>query len=48
MGYAVNGDKHLIIASDHNHGVFLPLDLATEYTMDEMVERLVKFVGLEL
>lgn len=48
MGYAVNGDKHLIIASDHNHGVFLPLDLSVEYTMDELVERLVKFVGLEL
>jgi hypothetical protein len=48
MGYAVNGDKHLIIASDHNHGVYLPLDLAAEYTMDDLVERLVKFVGLEL
>ncbi|HEV7301187.1 MAG TPA: metallophosphoesterase [Tepidisphaeraceae bacterium] len=48
MGYAVNGDKHLIIASDHNHGVYLPLNLAAEYTMDDLVERLVKFVGLEL
>lgn len=48
MGYAVNGERHLIIASDHNHGVYLPLDLATSYTVDEMAERLVKFVGLTL
>jgi hypothetical protein len=47
-GYAVNGDKHLIIASDHNHGVYLPIDLAADYTMDELTERLVKFVGLAL
>jgi hypothetical protein len=48
MGYAVNGDRHLIVASDHNHGVYLPMDLSTSYTVDELVERLVKFVGLEL
>jgi hypothetical protein len=48
MGFAVNGEKHLIIASDHNQGVYLPIDLATRYTVDELVERLVKFVGLEL
>ena len=47
-GYLVNGEKHLIIASDHNQGVFLPIDLATEYTMDELVERLTKFVAVEL
>src|SRR5256714_5165734 len=47
-GYLVNGDKHLIIASDHNQGVFLPIDLAAEYTMDELVERLTKFVAAEV
>lgn len=47
-GYLVNGEKHLIIASDHNQGVFLPIDLATEYTMEELVERLTKFVAVEL
>jgi hypothetical protein len=47
-GYLVNGEKHLIIASDHNQGVFLPIDLATEYTMDELVEQLTKFVAVEL
>jgi hypothetical protein len=47
-GYLVNGEKHLIIASDHNQGVFLPIDLAQAYTMDELVERLTKFVAVEL
>jgi hypothetical protein len=27
-GYLINGSRHLIIASDHNQGVFLPLDLS--------------------
>jgi hypothetical protein len=47
-GFATNGDRHLIIASDHNQGVLLPLDLSATYTMDELVERLTKFVALEL
>ena len=47
-GYLVNGDKHLIIASDHNQGVFLAIDLAKQYTMDELVESLTKFVAIEL
>ncbi|HSV16011.1 MAG TPA: metallophosphoesterase [Tepidisphaeraceae bacterium] len=46
-GFATNGDRHLIIASDHSQGVFLPLDLAATYTMDELVERLQKFVAIE-
>src|SRR3984885_3990717 len=27
-GFAVNGERHLILASDHNQGMFLPLDLS--------------------
>jgi len=47
-GYLVNGDRHLIIASDHNQGVFLPVDLSKpEYTMDELVESLTKFVAID-
>ncbi|HEX8521526.1 MAG TPA: metallophosphoesterase [Tepidisphaeraceae bacterium] len=46
-GYLVNGDKHLIIASDHNQGVFLKLDLAEQYTMDTLLQRVVKFVGVD-
>jgi Calcineurin-like phosphoesterase len=47
-GFAVNGDRHLIIASDHNQGVFLPLDLAEHYTMDDLVGRIRKFVSLDV
>jgi hypothetical protein len=47
-GYLANGDNHLIIASDHNQGVFLQIDLAREYTMDDLVENLTKFVAVDL
>ena len=46
MGYLVNGPRHLIIASDHNQGVFLPLSLSETYDMDALVRRLKKFVAL--
>jgi hypothetical protein len=45
-GYLINGPRHLIIASDHNQGVFLPLDLSAEYDMPGLVSRLRKFVSL--
>lgn len=48
MGYAVNGERHLIIASDHSQGVFLPLDLSRTYDMGGMVDRLTKFVALDV
>jgi hypothetical protein len=47
MGHATNGDKHLILASDHNQGVFLPIDLTQTYTLDDLVGRLRKLVALE-
>jgi hypothetical protein len=47
-GYAVNGDRQLILASDHNQGVFLPLKLGQTYTMDGLVERLKRFVTLDV
>ena len=46
-GFATNGEKHLIIASDHNQGVFLPLDLAVQYTMEDVIDRVQKFVALD-
>jgi hypothetical protein len=47
MGFAVNGEKHLIIASDHNQGVFLPLNLQETADMDTLVSRLRKFVAID-
>jgi hypothetical protein len=46
MGYAINGPRHLIIASDHNQGVFLPLSLSERYDMDTLVRKMKKFVAM--
>jgi hypothetical protein len=45
-GYAINGPQHLIIASDHNQGVFIPLDLGQTYDMPGVVRRIRKFVAV--
>ncbi len=46
-GYLVNGQRHLILASEHNQGVMLPIDLSHQYTMDGLVASLRKFVAME-
>ena len=47
-GYLVNGDQHLIIASDHNQGVFLPVDLSKPNTRWTSWWSLTKFVAVDL
>jgi hypothetical protein len=47
-GFLVNGERHLILASDHGQGVFLPIDLARTYTMDELVADIRKFVAVDV
>lgn len=47
-GFLVSGPQHLIVASDHNQGVFVPLSLTEEYDMDGIVSRIKKFVAVEL
>lgn len=37
----------IILASDHNHGVLLPIDLSQEYTAEELVWNIRKFVSVE-
>ncbi len=46
MGHWVNGDHHLILASEHNHGVFLPVSTDVSYTAPQLEEHLRKFVSL--
>jgi len=46
MGYLVNGDHHLIIASEHNHGVMLELSLTEPYDMDGLLHAMRKFVSM--
>ncbi len=45
-GYAVVEDRVLILASDHNHGVFLPIDLNKKYTMPELVKAIRPYVSV--
>ena len=47
-GFLVSNDRHLIVASDHNRGVFVPLSLADEPTMDAVQSRIKRFVAVEL
>lgn len=46
-GFKVNGDRHLIIASDHSQGVFLPMNLAETYEISQLVDLLQKFVAID-
>jgi len=46
MGYARVG-RMLILASDHAHGVFLPIDLSRRYTAEELEGNVRKFVSVE-
>ncbi|MBK9119634.1 MAG: hypothetical protein IPM18_08545 [Phycisphaerales bacterium] len=46
MGHRRIGNL-LILASDHAHGVFLPIDLAREYTAEELERNVRKFVSVE-
>lgn len=46
MGYETEGDTILILASDHDHGVALPIDLSRRYTRDQLVEELVPLASV--
>ncbi len=48
FGYYVEADTMLVIASDHNHGVALPIDLARKYTMDDLVGELIPLASVVL
>ena len=47
MGYLANGEHQLIVASDHNQGVFLAVQLGQSYDMDSLVGQLRKFAAVE-
>lgn len=46
MGFAVLYDKLIILASDHNHGSFLPFDLAKRHSAEELIRNIRKFVAV--
>jgi hypothetical protein len=46
-GYDVVHDKLIILASDHNHGVFLPFDLKRKYETADLVRLIRRFAAIE-
>ena len=48
MGYATEGSAILILASDHDHGVALPIDLAKRYTLQDLVDRIVPLASVSV
>jgi len=48
MGYTTEGQSILILASDHDHGVALPIDLAATYALDELVARLIPLASVTM
>lgn len=47
-GYRANGSQHLILASDHNQGVFLPINLGKRYEIERLVAKLQRFAALDV
>ena len=46
MGYLEQEDTMLILASDHEHGMALPIDLARRYERDELITDLVPLASI--
>ncbi|MEE8170086.1 MAG: hypothetical protein V3T70_06020, partial [Phycisphaerae bacterium] len=44
MGHDVLFDRLIILASDHNHGTFLPFDLSRPQTIESLTRNIRKFV----
>ncbi len=48
MGYEIQEDTMLILASDHNHGVALPIDLACTYDQEQLIEAIIPLASVTL
>lgn len=48
MGYEIQEDTMLILASDHNHGVALPIDLTRTYDQDQLIEAIIPLASVTL
>jgi hypothetical protein len=46
MGYEVLHDRLIILASEHNHGVFLTFDLAKPVTLESLTRNIRPFAGV--
>jgi hypothetical protein len=45
-GWLKAGENLLILASDHNHGVLLPVDLTESYSLEQLTDRLVPLASI--
>ncbi len=48
MGYESFGETMLVLASDHAHGVALPIDLARTYDQEQLIESLVPLASVRI
>jgi hypothetical protein len=46
MGYSVQHDRLIILATDNDHGVFLPIDCSRQYDLEGLVRRIMPCVGV--
>ena len=46
FGYEMLHDRLIILASEHNHGVFLPVDCRRNYDIDGLTRRIRPFAGV--
>ncbi len=46
-GWKKAGDNLIILASDHNHGCILPIQLDASYTCEQLIERIVPLTSIE-
>ena len=46
MGFETEGDSILILASNHDHGVVLPIDLSRDYDMSDLVADLIPLASV--
>lgn len=48
MGFEPQGDNMLILASDHSHGVALPIDLSQSYDQEQLIEAIIPLASVVL
>lgn len=46
-GFQIVHERMIVLASDHNHGVFLPFDLKKRYTLDDLTRLIRPLCGIE-
>jgi hypothetical protein len=46
QGWSRAGENLIIIASDHNHGCLLPVELAKSYTIETLIESIVPLASI--